>query len=96
MKTAMQELMEWIEHWKNEPLSEFQQNKIKELLEKEKEQIIESFDNGIYVGTYAVDKDGEQYYNRTYTQDRELGKEITDLLENYKKDKTFKQKSKWT
>ena len=39
---------------------------------------------------------GEQYYNQTYSQDRELGKEVTDLLENYKKDKTFKQKSKWT
>ena len=62
----------------------------------EKEQIIESFDNGIYVGTYAVDKDGEQYYNQTYNQDRELPKDVTDLLENYKKDKTFKQKSKWT
>jgi hypothetical protein len=37
-----------------------------------------------------------EYYNQTYSQDRELGKEVTDLLENYKKDKTFKQKSKWT
>ncbi len=40
----------------------------KEALEKEKEQIVESFDNGIYVGTYAArhDKDGEEYYNQTY------------------------------
>jgi hypothetical protein len=38
----------------------------------EKEQIVESFDNGIYVGTYAArhDKDGEEYYNQTYNQDR--------------------------
>ena len=34
----------------------------------EKEQIKETFDNGVYVGTYAVDKDGEEYYNETYNQ----------------------------
>ena len=80
MKTAMQEFIEWVEHWKNEPLSEFQQSKIKELLEKEKEQIIEAFIMG---------EDGvpaEQYYNQTYNQDSELPKE----------DKTFKRKSQWT
>jgi len=38
----------------------------KSLIIKEKEQIVESFDSGIYVGTYAVDKDGEDYYNQTY------------------------------
>ena len=32
----------------------------------EKEHIIETFDNGVYVGTYAVDKDAEEYYNETY------------------------------
>jgi hypothetical protein len=56
----------------------------------EKEQIKEAFIMG---------EDGvpaEQYYNQTYNQDRELPKDVTDLLENYKKDKTFKQKSKWT
>jgi hypothetical protein len=46
MKTAMQELIEWVEHWKNEPLSEFQQNKIKELLEREKEQILNEWQKG--------------------------------------------------
>ena len=56
------------------------------LFKKEKEQIKESFDNGAYVGTYAVDKDGEEYYNQTYNQDSELPKE----------DKTFKRKSQWT
>ena len=39
-------------------------------IEKEKEQIIDTFDNGIYVGTYAVDKDGEEYYNQTYDQNK--------------------------
>jgi hypothetical protein len=82
MKTAVQWLKEqYIDRGETIPSGVFQ-----EALEKEKEQIIESFDNGIYVGTYAVDKDGEQYYNQTYSQDSELPKE----------DKTFKQKSKWT
>ena len=67
MKTAMQELIEWIES--NEIIYNKELIlKLKELLEKEKEQIINDFDNGIYVGTYAVDKDGEQYYNETYNQ----------------------------
>jgi uncharacterized protein (DUF2164 family) len=56
------------------------------LLEREREQIIDAFDNGVYVGVYAIDKYGEQYYNQTYNEDSELPKE----------DKTFKQKSKWT
>ena len=34
----------------------------------EKEQIKETFDNGVYVGTYAVDKDGEEYYYETYNK----------------------------
>ena len=34
----------------------------------EKEQIEKAFDNGVYVGTYAVDKDGEEYYKETYKQ----------------------------
>jgi hypothetical protein len=50
-----------------------------ELLEKEKEQIKETFDNGVYVGTYAVDKDGEEYYNETYNQ---KGIDVAELLYN--------------
>jgi hypothetical protein len=34
--------------------------------EKEKEQIMDAFDGGAYVGTYAVDMDSEEYYNETY------------------------------
>ena len=34
----------------------------------EKEQIKDAFDAGTYVGTYAVDKDGEEYYYETYEQ----------------------------
>jgi catalase len=61
----------------------------------EKEQIIDA--HGLrYSDITEETVNGEEYYNKTYSQDRELGKEVTDLLENYKKDKTFKQKSKWT
>jgi len=103
MKTAMQELMEWFynrpEYDKSSEGYEIME-KAKELLEKEKEQILndymEGVDAGILYSNGKVFISKEEYYNRTYTQDRELGKEITDLLENYKKDKTFKQKSKWT
>jgi hypothetical protein len=64
MKTAIQELIDNLESIDiNVP------NGVKLIfIEKEKEQIIETFDNGIYVGTYAVDKDGEEYYNQTYNQ----------------------------
>jgi hypothetical protein len=65
MKTAMQELIEWMEHWKIEPLSEFQQGKIKELLEKEKEQIIDAY-YGKINGVFGYREEGERYYNQTY------------------------------
>jgi hypothetical protein len=66
MKTAMQELIDNLESIDiNVP------NGVKLIfIEKEKEQIIDTFDNGIYVGTYAVDKDGEEYYNQTYDQNK--------------------------
>jgi len=68
MKTAMEVVLDRIEmlyiekdniHW------EMFKN---DCMEKEKEQIIESFDNGVYVGTYAVDKDGEDYYVETFNK----------------------------
>jgi len=69
MNTAMQEWIEWLKAYEYELPLELQV-KAKELLKKEKEHIIQSFDNGIYVGTYAVDKDGEDYYNQTYNQNK--------------------------
>ena len=100
MKTAMQELIDelsFIEGLKDNEIDISQKSilttaTIKNALEKEKEQICDSYVEGLeglYMGA-------EEYYNKTFNQDRELGKEVTDLLENYKKDKTFKQKSKWT
>ena len=79
MKTAMQELIdEIVEHLTyDDSLSEHSRVTYETIrlrcigkLEKEKEQIINDFDNGIYVGTYAVDKDGENYYNQTYNQNK--------------------------
>jgi len=69
MRTAIQELIEWTNQYEGKMISADQVIlKAYKMLEKEKEQIIETFDNGIYVGTYAVDKDGEEYYNQTYNQ----------------------------
>lgn len=72
MKTAMQELMKWMEE------TEFMVNKgfidkVHECLEKEKEQIVNAFE----VGYKSCDIDealeinrklasGEQHYNKTY------------------------------
>ena len=89
----MQELMQWMEK------NEFMVNqgfieKLNECLEKEKEQIINAHTEGY--SNYDSEMTSKEYYNQIYSQDKELGKEVTDLLENYKKDKTFKQKSKWT
>jgi ketol-acid reductoisomerase len=82
MKTAMQELIDEMNLIKNLLWEEGLKDKsamisdmIKKAVDKlpkEKEQIIETFDNGIYVGTYAVDKDGEQYYRQTYTQKQHI------------------------
>jgi hypothetical protein len=72
MKTAMQELMQWMEE------TEFMVNKafidkVNECLEKEKDQIVNAFE----VGYKSCDIDeafeinrklasGEQHYNKTY------------------------------
>ena len=108
MKTAMQELINSIQGSIDHPQTIDKQKYVlisiklfaQALLEREKEQILNDYMEGVDAGVlYSNGKvfiSKEEYYNRTYSQDRELGKEVTDLLENYKKDKTFKQKSKWT
>ena len=69
-KTAMQELMQWMED------TEFMVNKafiekVNECLEKEKEQIIEARIDGITCAAAFQEMPskyttGEQYYNETY------------------------------
>lgn len=71
MKTAMQELMQWMEE------TEFMVNKgfidkVHECLEKEKEQIINAYTNGY--GASFIDGDNrnfsrpQEYYNQTYNK----------------------------
>jgi hypothetical protein len=68
MKTAMQELIEYLEkdYYINE-LTNFDKDKIK-FLEKEKEQIINAYNQadleGYFQKTYP--KYAEDYYNQTY------------------------------
>jgi hypothetical protein len=104
MKTAMQEFSEWLKAYEYELPLELQV-KAKEALELEKEQMIrfhkwmlknDILENSEKYFHYDDNDMLNEYYNQTYSQDRELPKDVTELLENYKKDKTFKQKSKWT
>jgi hypothetical protein len=75
MKTALQELMQWMEE------TEFMVNKgfidkVHECLEKEKEQIIKSWGKGYSTGCVVGSNDytnedeekdnGNYYYNQTY------------------------------
>ncbi len=86
MKTAMQELLEWldvkIEILENEYSMSIASGiraakmEAEKLLEKEKEQIKTAFASG-----WNWNSDPEKYYQETYVQ---------------QEDKTFKQKSKWT
>jgi hypothetical protein len=81
MKTAMQELMQWMEE------TEFMVNvgfikKVNECLEKEKEQIITDYSNGLlyalgykhqdknidYGVTMQSKAEADIYYNQTYNQ----------------------------
>jgi hypothetical protein len=70
MKTAMLELMQWMEE------TEFMVNvgfieKVNELLEKEKEQIIKAFNDGHHADVGHIDKAWE-YYNQTYNQKQHI------------------------
>ena len=82
MKTVLQELIDELESIKGYKYGGLVIRLIKDKLEKEKEQICDSYVEGLeglYMGA-------EEYYNKTFNQDRELSKE----------DKTFKRKSQWT
>ena len=79
MKTAMQELMQWMEE------TEFMVNvgfidKVNECLEKEKEQIIDAWQKAYVAGCVVGSNDytnedeetdnGAYYYNQTYNQNQ--------------------------
>jgi hypothetical protein len=71
MKTALDWLIEQMPY-------EFRANHTQELFkqakELEKEQIIETFENGVYHARYFREDeeqlDGEDYYNQTYNQNK--------------------------
>ena len=66
MKTAMQELMRFVDSFQEEAIHpRILRVKIKELLEKEKEQIKMDYVNGKYYHQYD-DITSEDYYNKTY------------------------------
>ena len=66
MKTAMQELIEWIRYTNKECHSiMFNEGRFDEALEKEKEQIKMDYVNGKYYHQYD-DITSEDYYNKTY------------------------------
>lgn len=85
MKTAMQMALDRIEMLYIEKDSIHWEMFKNDCMEKEKVQIKRAFEFGIANAYNFIEDDAEQYYNQTYSQDRELGKEVTDLLENYKK-----------
>jgi predicted Zn-dependent peptidase len=58
MKTAMQELMEWLDDSIPVPIKE-------KYIEKEKEQIIDAFEIGYKDGHYTKSND---FYNNLYNQ----------------------------
>ena len=93
MKTAMQELIKnldySIENSKDDNKINFRWIKFHAeiLLEKEKMQIIEAYEDGKQNGMDSITNVymytiGEKYYNQTYNQDRELPKDVKDMLDN--------------
>jgi hypothetical protein len=70
MKTAMQEMLEWVR--KTLPMDldtpKMIEDKIESLLEKEKEQIRNAYNDG-YFAAYKY-KDWEEYYKQTYNQNK--------------------------
>jgi hypothetical protein len=76
MKTAMQELIEYVDSiWSNGGWEETIKEKAKELLEKEKEQVVNAYNQNI-TGFDKLEQEeiglnwAEDYYNQTYNQNK--------------------------
>jgi hypothetical protein len=69
MKTAMQELIDELKLIEAYPMSPLVLRMAEDLLEKEKEQIIDAYYGNID-GVYGYREAGEQYYNQTYNQNK--------------------------
>ena len=74
----MQELIDWIEstQFPKEGSGNYIYEKAKKLLEKEKEQLLNAFRDNSW------NKSFNQYYSETYNQDKELPKDVKDMLNN--------------
>ena len=104
MKTAMQELIEEIQYWKEKaPLgSAFKdcliilEGSATNSLEKEKEQIIDAFEQGL---EFSFPTNGSNYFNKTYNQNKqhiktamqEMVEWIEEKFNNPKETETFKK-----
>ena len=69
MKTAMQELIDELKLIESYPMSPLVLRMATDLLEKEKEQIIDAY-YGKINGVFGYREEGEQYYNQTYNQNQ--------------------------
>jgi hypothetical protein len=71
MKTAMQELIEFIESTNNTPHVNLTiMDKAKKLLERDKEHIKMAYSDGRTNGLLKLKKTPEEYYNLTYNQNK--------------------------
>jgi len=85
----MQELIDFIEstQFPKEGSGNYIYEKAKKLLKIEKEQIIEAYEDGKQNGMDSITNIymyiiGEKYYYEKYKQDRELPKDVKDMLDN--------------
>jgi hypothetical protein len=73
MKTAMQELLELCKHYQatfQNPIGEIVKKIESELLEKEKEQIMDAYDAGWSDGVHSIDLNDEYYFETFDTNKR--------------------------
>jgi transcription initiation factor TFIIIB Brf1 subunit/transcription initiation factor TFIIB len=71
MKTAMQELIDYVDSlWSNLGWEETIKEKANKLLEKEKEQIIDAYCNGYQDGSTLELIQSDEYYNQIYEQNK--------------------------
>jgi hypothetical protein len=72
MKTAMQEMLEFV-HDEVQLFGSARQiliNKIKEMIEKEKEQIMDAYDAGWSDGVHSIDLNDEYYFETFNTNEK--------------------------
>jgi hypothetical protein len=66
MKTAMQELIDELKLIEAYPMSPLVLRMAEDLLEKEKEQIMMAYNDGVVNTVFNGKRKPEQYYNQTY------------------------------